>query len=318
MNTRVLLVDDEVAIRRQLRESLAQSGFEVTESGDALGALRLIERGAIEGRHFGVVVTDMVLPDIEGLKLLSIIKSRYPDLKVVLVTSGQAGEETLEEVQRARGDGFIAQPFSADDLVSMLSKLDLGTALAPSLVSSYIFVTVAGDAEPMEVYQTLAKEDGVVYCDAVRGGEYQILLLVHGATHEEIDTRVSDLVRRIPGIDGCETVHVRQPYIADEIRPFIHDYNREHEEDPSFHRAPNRATAYLRLDVPPGELVGLFSRLYFLDEVVEIDASVEGDQLVLLLQATDFEHIRRVVNQGIRLMEGIQRIREFKVIPFQS
>ena len=323
MNTRVLLVDDEVAIRRQLRESLAQSGFEVAESGDALGALRLIERGAREGRPFGLVVADMVLPDVDGLKLLSIIKSRYPDLKVV-VTSGHSGEETTEEeVQSARGDGFMAKPISTDDLASMLAKLDLITAQPEAAAtttssSSYVFVAVASDADPMEVYQALAKEDGVVCCDAVRSGEHQILLLVHGATHEEIDARVSDLVRRISGIDGCETVHMRQPYIADEISAFIMDYHREHEDDEFFHRTPNRIGVYLRLDVFPGVMADLYARLYFLDEVVELDASVDGEQLVVLLQAADFERIHRVVSQRIRLMEGIQRIRELKVIPFHS
>lgn len=320
MNTRVLLVDDEVAVRRQLRESMTQSGFEVAESGDVLDALRLIERGAREGRPFGVVVTDMVLPDIGGFKLLSIIKSRYPDLKVV-VTSGHAGEETPEEVQRARADGFLARPFSADDLASMLAKL-LGTASAeaarvPSFVSSYVFFAVAGDADPMEVYQALAKEDAV-YCDAVRGGEHQILILVHGATHEEIDARVSELVRRVPGIDATEIVRLRTPHVSDEISAFILDYHREHEEDEFFHRTPNRTAVYVRLDVSPGDVAGLYERLYFVDGVVELDASVEGDQLILLLQAADFERIHRVVNQRIRLMEGIRRIRELKVIPFQS
>ena len=319
-NTRVLLVDDEVAIRRQLRVAMARSGYDAAESGDALGALQSIERHAREGRPFDVVVTDMVLPDIDGIKLLSIIKSRYPDLKVIVI-SGYGGAETPDQVEQGRGDGFMAKPFETEALTSMLGDLDLGRATAaaveaPTSVSSYLFVTVGEDADPMEVFETLAYEDGVVYCDAIRDEEHQILLLLHGASHRETEARVADLVRRVKGIDDWECVHVRPPYIPDEIRSYISDYDRENEENATFQRAANRATAYLRLDVAPGELSGLYTRLYFVDEVVEIDASVAGDQLILLLQGSDFQRIRKVVNDHIRHMEGILRIRDLKVISF--
>jgi CheY-like chemotaxis protein len=319
-NTRVLLVDDEVAIRRQLRVAMARSGYDASESGDALGALQSIERHAREGRPFDVVVTDMVLPDIDGIKLLSIIKSRYPDLKVIVI-SGYGGVETPEQVEQGRGDGFMAKPFETEDLTTMLGDLDLGRSAAaaveaPTSVSSYLFVTVSEDADPMDVFETLAYEDGVVYCDAIRDADHQILLLLHGASHQETEARVADLVRRVKGIDDWECVHVRPPYIPDEIRSYISDYDRENEESATFHRAANRATAYLRLDVTPGELSGLYTRLYFIDEVVEIDASVAGDQLILLLQGSDFQRIRKVVNDRIRHMEGILRIRDLKVISF--
>lgn len=320
MNTRVLLVDDEVAIRRQLRVAMARSGYDAVESGDALDALTSIERHAREGRPFDVVVTDMVLPDIDGLKLLSIIKSRYPDLKVIVI-SGYGGEDTPEAVTRGRGDGFMAKPFETEALTSMLSGLDVRRSAAvaveaPTSVSSYLFVTVAEGLDPMGVYEALAYEDGVVYCDAISDGEHQILLLLHGASHKETEGRVADLVRRVKGIDDWECVHVRPPYIAEEIRSYISDYDRENEARATFHRVPNRATAYLRLDVAPGDLSGLYTRLYFIDEVVEIDASVAGDQLILLLQGADFQRIRRVVNDHIRLMDGILRIRDLKVISF--
>ena len=319
-NTKVLLVDDEVAIRRQLRVAMTRNGFDAVESGDAVGALKAIEQQAREGRPFDVVVTDMVLPDIDGIKLLSIIKSRYPDLKVIVI-SGYGGAETPEQVKQGRGDGFMAKPFETEDLTSMLNGLDFGPSPfeaveAPTSVSSYLFITVAKDKDPLQVYEALAYEDGVVYCDAIRDADHQILLLLHGATHKETEARVADLVHRVDGIDGWEFVHVRPPYIPDEIRSYITDYERENEERSTFHRTANRATAYIRLDVVPGELSGLYTRLYFLDEVVEIDASVAGDQLILLLQGADFQRIRRVVNENIRLMEGILRIRDLKVISF--
>jgi CheY-like chemotaxis protein len=321
-NTRVLLVDDEVAIRRQLRVAMARSGYDAAESGDALEALKSIEHNAREGRPFDVVVTDMVLPDIDGIKLLSIIKSRYPDLKVVVI-SGYGNEETPHEVEQSRGDGFMAKPFETEELTSMLNDLHVGSVPAEAVeastsVSSYLFVSVAEGEDPMAVYEALAYESGVVYCDAIRDAEHQILLLLHGATHQETEARVADLVRRVPGIERSECVHVRPPYIPDEIRSYINDYDRENEDSVTFHRSANRATAYLRLDVSAGELSGLYTRLYFIDEVVEIDASVAGDQLILLLQGSDFQRIRRVVSDRIRHMEGILRIRDLKVISFDK
>ena len=82
--TKLLLIDDEAGLRRSLRFGLNQLGYEIDESEEGLPALQLIESSFAAGNPYGYVIADISLPDINGLKLLEVIKSRYPELPVIV------------------------------------------------------------------------------------------------------------------------------------------------------------------------------------------------------------------------------------------
>jgi len=322
MTTKVLLVDDEVAVRRQLRVAMVQKGFDADESGDGLSALEAIERHARQGSPFNVVVTDMVLPDIDGLKLLSIIKSRYPGMKVIVI-SGYGDVDTMEKVENRRGDGFVSKPFDVEQVTKLFgvekTEEKAQEAAAPTTsAAAYVLVELDRKCDPMQAFRDLSYENGVLYCDAVRDERYSIVLLTHGRSHEELERQASAMLDGRKGVASWAFVKVNQPYLPGETRSFIDDYNKENADAIQSARTSNRATSYLVVDVDPRELAGLFVRLYFLDEVVELDASLSGDKVILLLQGSDFDHIRRVINGRIRFLEGVLRVHELKVMPFNE
>lgn len=91
---RVLVVDDEPQILRVFRRVLAQVGYEVFTAGDGRAAV-----AAIDTTHFDVVISDIEMPDIDGLELLRLAHARDPDLAFVLVTGGPAIESAVEALE---------------------------------------------------------------------------------------------------------------------------------------------------------------------------------------------------------------------------
>ena len=82
MSASILLIDDEASLRSLLARILSLEGFQVTAAGTAKEGLRLLEKG-----DFQVVLCDVKLPDASGVALVADIKTRYPQLEIILLTA---------------------------------------------------------------------------------------------------------------------------------------------------------------------------------------------------------------------------------------
>ncbi|HEC32201.1 MAG TPA: response regulator, partial [Deltaproteobacteria bacterium] len=83
----VLVVDDSEVIRKGIAEKLSSFGFDVSEAADGDEAL-MLARSA----KFDVVISDIVLPKVDGIKVLKFFRENCPDVPVILIT----GHATLE------------------------------------------------------------------------------------------------------------------------------------------------------------------------------------------------------------------------------
>ncbi len=119
---RVVLVEDQMAVRRVLREILERSGYEVLEARDAEEALRRSAHG--EPPH--VLVSDVVMPGMDGIELARTLRDRYPALRVILVT----GYADATDRARKTADRFLQKPFSNEELVDAVRDLVLGAEQA--------------------------------------------------------------------------------------------------------------------------------------------------------------------------------------------
>ena len=116
---KVLLVDDEPSIRSSIRSCIdwEQSGFTVAaEASNAEEALRLIDEIAVD-----LVITDIVMPNIDGLNFTHILRERHPHLPCILIS----GFESFEYAQKAlelRVVGYLLKPISANKLSVLLAS----------------------------------------------------------------------------------------------------------------------------------------------------------------------------------------------------
>ncbi len=80
----ILLIDDEPSVRAFFRNVLEGAGYEVSEASSAKEALSLLKTRLVD-----LVITDILMPDMDGLELTWVLHHQYPSVKVVAVSGGQ-------------------------------------------------------------------------------------------------------------------------------------------------------------------------------------------------------------------------------------
>jgi two-component system KDP operon response regulator KdpE len=110
---RVLVIDDEPAIRRLLRNTLTRAGYDVVEAGNARDAL---QQRAIT--HPDAVLLDLGLPDRDGLSLIPLLRDRS-DAVVLVVSARDAVEEKVSALDLG-ADDYVTKPFDSEELLARL------------------------------------------------------------------------------------------------------------------------------------------------------------------------------------------------------
>jgi DNA-binding NtrC family response regulator len=113
---RVLVVEDEAAVRESVARVLAAEGIEVDFAEDLQTALDHPRRPTC-----GAVLCDLKLPDGTALDLLKAVRAERPELPFI-VTTGFATRDTLTEARAAGANDILLKPFDATELVDMVSS----------------------------------------------------------------------------------------------------------------------------------------------------------------------------------------------------
>ncbi len=114
---RILAVDDQRYFRELLEGLLREEGYEVETVASAEEALERLERDV-----FDIVVTDLVMPGIDGSELVGRIKARLPEQEIVMVT-GVVDVKTAVEAMKRGATDYILKPFDRGDLAESLEKI---------------------------------------------------------------------------------------------------------------------------------------------------------------------------------------------------
>ena len=117
----ILVVDDAEAIRKMVCVMLAQSGYNCLEAGDGLEAIRMLES---TDNQIHLVLTDVVMPKMNGADLARHLSSVRPDLRIVFM-SGYTEDPAVRRVERTPHI-FLPKPFTAAALTEKVREaLDL-------------------------------------------------------------------------------------------------------------------------------------------------------------------------------------------------
>jgi two-component system, chemotaxis family, chemotaxis protein CheY len=119
MAVTILIVDDSISMRQSLRFILEQNGFAVTEATDGLeGLARQAEK------KFDLIVTDVNMPNMDGLSMLRKIRAESANRFVpVLVLTTESQGNVVDEGKKAGATGWIVKPFTNDSLVATIKKV---------------------------------------------------------------------------------------------------------------------------------------------------------------------------------------------------
>ncbi len=109
---RVLVVDDEPAILRFLRPSLATQGYIVSEASDGKSALEAVRRKAAD-----VVVLDLGLPDMDGLEVIRRLRDAGETLPIIILSSREAEDAKVKALDLG-ADDYVTKPFGIDELLA--------------------------------------------------------------------------------------------------------------------------------------------------------------------------------------------------------
>jgi diguanylate cyclase (GGDEF)-like protein len=114
---KILLVDDDPSILEILADLMAIFGHEYETAKDGLEAIEKLKHD-----FFHIVLTDMMMPGMDGMDLLKYIHGNYPNIKVMVVT-GYDRTFTYTDVIRAGASDFISKPFNTDELEAKINRL---------------------------------------------------------------------------------------------------------------------------------------------------------------------------------------------------
>lgn len=110
VKAKILVVDDDRIILDSLSEFLSLEGYEVQGASGFQEAVRLLER-----ESFQLVVTDVNMPEVDGFELLRVVKSRFPELVVIIITGYGTIESAVEAIKMGAYD-YLTKPIIDDEI----------------------------------------------------------------------------------------------------------------------------------------------------------------------------------------------------------
>ena len=175
----ILLVDDEEPIREAMLLLLKAADYRITACASGQEALQILAN-----EQFDIVITDLFLPDITGIDILTKAKGLFPSLEVILIT-GHASAETAVRAMKEGAFDYITKPLNFEELRMILAKavekqrlLSENVYLKKQLRDKYEFSNIIGNSPAMQkVFTRISK---VIKTDST------ILILGDSGTGKEL------------------------------------------------------------------------------------------------------------------------------------
>jgi two-component system, OmpR family, KDP operon response regulator KdpE len=210
-NIRILVVDDEPAIRRALRPPLMELGFQLAEASRGEEALQ-----ALRAQPYDVVLLDVNMPGLGGIETLRRIRSFAPRLPVLILTVRDQEEDKVEALDLG-ADDYVTKPFSTRELVARIRsavrrmRAPARTEDAPIEIGEiYLDPVKRRVTKRGEVIKLTRKEFDILHCLMSRAGRV---------------VTYAKLLTAVWGADCREEVEY--------LRTFVRQLRKKMEDDPS-------------------------------------------------------------------------------------
>ena len=115
----ILVVEDQAAIRTQIKRALERHGFAVAEAEGVTDGLAIFRANH---ESINLAIIDIVMPGISGLDMASELNREHPGLKILYI-SGYLGSVAMEVITRSSPEAVLAKPFTMDTLIESVKQL---------------------------------------------------------------------------------------------------------------------------------------------------------------------------------------------------
>jgi DNA-binding NtrC family response regulator len=170
----ILVVDDKDSMRNMLTETLMEEGYRVDSASDGKQAMDLVRN-----KSYDLVLTDLKMPNVDGLSVLSDIKETEPDTSVIVMTAYGTVETAVEAMKQGAYD-FITKPFDTEHLCVLVSRalenrrlLAENSLLRQELLDGQGFESIIGKNQAMvklcEMVQKVSRSEASVLLQGESG-----------------------------------------------------------------------------------------------------------------------------------------------------
>ncbi len=113
---RILVVDDEEIVRTSCKRTLVPEGYDLRMARNGVEAMELLAEEQAD-----LILTDLKMPDMDGIELLTRVKQDWPSTEVIIITGYQTVETAVKSIKLGAFD-YIEKPFTPDSLLAAVVK----------------------------------------------------------------------------------------------------------------------------------------------------------------------------------------------------
>ncbi|MDV2686335.1 response regulator transcription factor [Alkalihalophilus lindianensis] len=191
---RVLIVDDHQMVRRGLRFFL-ETQTDLVIVGEASNGQEAIEQ--VRALKPDVVLMDLVMPIMNGIKAIERLMNEYPQLKILALTSFSDQDHVIPALQ-AGASGYQLKDIDPDELAETIRALYAGESKVHSKVLKYVLTRITHQQDEEEVkINSLTKREKEVLVELTRGRSNKELAEVLHITEKTVKTHISNIFAKL-------------------------------------------------------------------------------------------------------------------------
>jgi DNA-binding NtrC family response regulator len=168
MAFKIIVAEDEEITLKHLVSVLKSEGYDVTGTGNGQDALHMIEND-----FFDLLVTDIKMPGMSGLELLQAVKSKYPEMEVIIITGFGSISSAVEAIKKGAVD-YITKPFDLDELIIRVKKIYEQKQLKRENTALKTFLEMDRKAHVVSKSESISKILGII--EGLKESECNVLL----------------------------------------------------------------------------------------------------------------------------------------------
>lgn len=199
---KVLIVDDDRVICKQLAKELKRNFFSTFEASDGKEALEIFGKENVD-----IVLLDVKLPDQDGLEVLEKIKAEKPDCEVIVITGFGTQEIAIQSLRRGAVD-YIEKPIKMDELTAALGRAHERLQDKEALSYKNIILVLDDEEDVVKMLKRFLEKEGYEVFTAYKGEDG--IKIIEG---NKIDVVITDI--KMKDMDGIEVIKQAKNFYQD-------------------------------------------------------------------------------------------------------